>query len=190
MNSHPQPSNANAKSQSASGTRPRITIIGYGEGEGREHAKRLRDRGQDVRVAMLPGGMSWAHAVEDGFRPMGLRQACIDTDVLVLLVPPSEVELLYWDYVAPLARSGTLVLFAAAPPLHDDRFPKKLDVATIATNGDGFTLSVHANGTGHAPDRALAYIAALGGTVPRPPSSRMQAVDEADPFPHPSMRVL
>jgi ketol-acid reductoisomerase len=119
MNSHPQPSNTNAKSPT-SGARPRITIIGYGEGGGREHARRLRGRGHDVRVAMLPGGMSWAHAVADGFRPMSVRTATIDSDVLVLLVPPTE----------------------------------------------------------------------LGGNVPRPTSSRVRVADDADPFPHPSMRVL
>ncbi len=190
MSSHPQPSNTNAKSPTSSGSRPRITIVGYGEGAGREHARRLRERGHDVRVAMLPGGMSWAHAVADGFRPTLVRTATVGADVIVLLVPPTEIELLYWEAIAPLAREGSIVIFGEAIELDDERLPKKVDVAVITMDAGGCTVSVHTDATGRAHDRALAYLNALGGNVPRPPSSRVRVADDADPFPHPSMRVL
>jgi len=184
MNSHP----TNATSSSTA--RPRITIIGYGEGAGREHARRLRDRGHDVRVAMLPGGVSWERAIADGFRPTRSKTATVDADVIVLLVPPEEVEMLFWEGVALAAPRGALVIFGDDLELDDERLPSGVDVAVIATNASGCTVSVHADATGHAHDRALAYLQAVGGNLPRPPSSRLRVVDENDPFPHPSMRVL
>jgi ketol-acid reductoisomerase len=190
MNSPSQPSHLKVESPTASRARPRITVIGYGEGAGREHARRLRDRGHDVRVAMLPGGMSWVRAVSDGFRPTRARPATVDADVIVLLVPPDEVELLYWEDVAPVASPGAMVIFEEALDLDDDRFPTNIDVATIDMTADGCTVSVRTDATGHAHDRALAYLQALGGNVPRPPSSRLRVADEADPFPHPSRRAL
>ena len=86
--------------------RPRIAVVGYGEGEGREHARRLRDQGHEVVVAMLPGGLSWIHAVNDGFRPVRTTEAVPGADVIVLVVPDDEQDLVFWEEVAPLARAG------------------------------------------------------------------------------------
>ncbi len=185
MNSHPQgPSATSATSH------PRIRILGYGEGGGREHARRLRDRGHDVRVAMLAGGMSWEHAIEDGFRPTRVRTAIVDADVIVVLVPEDEVELLFWEHIAPLTPAGTLVVLSEALELDEERMPNGVDVVVIAMGTNGYAVTVRSDATGHAHDRALAYLQAVGGNVPRPTSSRMRVVDDADPFPHPSQRVL
>ena len=191
MNSrYPQPSKPKSQSPAPTTVRPRVAVIGYGEGAGREHAKRLRDRGHDVRVAMLPGGMSWVRAIEDGFRPTGARTATVDSDVIVLLVPSDEIEILYWEEIAPITPPGAIVIFGEAVELDDARLPKNADVAVISMNTDGCTISVRADATGYAHDRVLAYLQALGGNVPRSPSSRLRVADDTDPFPYPSRRVL
>jgi ketol-acid reductoisomerase len=52
----------------------RVAIVGYGS-QGHAHALNLRDSGVDVRVALRPGGRSWATAERDGFSPMQTAQA-------------------------------------------------------------------------------------------------------------------
>ncbi len=189
-NVHPQPSKPMPSPPAPPVNRPRITIVGYGEGGGREHARRLRERGHEVSVAMLPGGMSWVHATDDGFRPTRVRPAAAGADVIVLLVPPEEVEVLYWEEIAPVAQPGAMVIFEDALELDEGRLPDGIDVAVIAMNADGCMVTVVADATGHAHDRALAYLQALGGNIPRPTSARFRIVDDADPFPHPARRVL
>jgi ketol-acid reductoisomerase len=171
--------------------RARIAIVGYGDGAGREHARRLRERGYDVRVAMLPGGASWVQAVRDGFRPTRVASVVRDADVIVLLVPADEAPLVYWEEIAPRAPRGALVVFGDSIELDEERLPAGVDVATIAMTGDGCTVAIHADATGHAHARAYAYLQWLGAHVPLPASSRMRVVaDATDPFPHPSRRVL
>jgi ketol-acid reductoisomerase len=170
--------------------KPRISIVGYGDGGGREHARRLREGGHDVQVAMLPGGMSWVRAMRDGFRPMRATEAVVDADVIVLVVPQDEVELLYWEEVAPLASAGAMVVFTDDIELDTDRLPSGVDVVVATTRGDTCLVSVRQDATGRARERTFSYLQWLGSDVPKPPSSRMRVADESDPFPHPSRRVL
>jgi ketol-acid reductoisomerase len=169
---------------------PRITIVGYGDGGGREHARRLRERGHDVQVAMLPGGMSWVRAMRDGFRPMRATEAVLDADIIVLVVPQDEVEILYWEEIAPLAATGAMVVFTDEIDLDTDRLPDGVDVAVTTMHGDRCLVSIRQDGTGKARERALAYLQWLGTDVPMAPPSRTRVADDSDPFPHPSRRVL
>jgi ketol-acid reductoisomerase len=170
--------------------RRRIAIVGYGEGEGREHARRLRDRGHDVSVSVFPGGLSWVHAVHDGFRPVHAWEAVMGADVIVLLVPDDDLELVYFEQVAPHARPGSLILFRGPTTLETERLPPGVDVATVTMSGDGCLLSVQQDATSEARGRSLAYLQWLGGEVPRPTSSRMRVREASDPFPHVMRRVL
>jgi ketol-acid reductoisomerase len=168
----------------------RVAIVGYGEGAGREHARRLRERGHDVQVAMLPGGRSWVQAVKDGFRPTRAGRAAAEADVVVILVPEDEAPVVYWEEIAPRARPGAMVIFGDELELDQERLPAGVDVAVVAMKDDLCLVSIQADATGHAHERAYAYIQWLGAHVPRPTSSRIRVADDADPFPHPSRRVL
>jgi ketol-acid reductoisomerase len=170
--------------------RRRIAIVGYGEGEGREHARRLRDRGHDVVVAMLPGGISWVNAVHDGFRPLRAWEAASNADVIVLLVPDDDLALVYWEQVAPYARRGSLLLFTRAASPEIDELPEGVDVATIVMTEDGCLASVQQDATSQARSRALDYLKWLGGQIMRPISSHVRVHEPNDPFPHPMRRVL
>jgi ketol-acid reductoisomerase len=176
--------------QAKSTGRRRVAVVGYGEGEGREHARRLRDHGEDVSVAMLPGGISWVNAVNDGFRPLRAWEAVQDADVIVLLVPDEEVEIVYWEQVAPCARRGALLLFAGATASGIDELPSGVDVASITMNEEGCRVAVLQDATSLARTRALDYLQWLGAEVPRPQSSRVRVHEANDPFPHPMWRVL
>jgi ketol-acid reductoisomerase len=167
-----------------------VAIVGYGEGEGREHARRLRDDGHDVAVAVFPGGLSWVHAVHDGFRPMRAWEAGVGADVIVLLVPDDEVELVYWEQVAPVARPGALLVFTRPPELDASQLPPGVDVAVISMTADGCFVSIRQDATSHARSRALAYMQWLGGEIPQPRSSHIRIREASDPFPHPMRRVL
>jgi ketol-acid reductoisomerase len=170
--------------------RRRIAVVGYGEGEGREHARRLRACGHDVVVAMLPGGISWVNAVHDGFRPLRAWEAVQNADVIALLVPDDDVELVYWEQVAPYARAGSLLLFRGPASSAIEELPPGVDVATILMNEEGCRTSVLQDATSHARARALDYLQWLGAEVPRPRSSQVRVREPNDPFPHPMRRVL
>jgi ketol-acid reductoisomerase len=170
--------------------RRRVAIVGYGEGEGREHARRLRDHGHDVAVAVFPGGLSWVHAVHDGFRPLRAWEAVVGADVIVLLVPDEELELVYWEQVAPLARAGALLVFTRPNDLEPNQLPPGVDVAMISMNEDGCHVFVRQDATGEARSRALTYLQWLGGEVPRRVSAQIRVREPNDPFPHPMRRVL
>ncbi len=170
--------------------RRRIAVVGYGEGGGREHARRLREHGHDVAVAMLPGGLSWVNAVHDGFRPLRAWEAVRSADVIVLIVPEDDLALVYWEQVAPYARPGSLLIFTGPQPSEINELPAGVDVATIWMNEDGSLASVQQDATSQARARALDYLHWLGAGVPRPTSSRVRVREPNDPFPHPMRRVL
>ncbi len=184
MNDHAAPQ------RTESAERRRVAVVGYGEGEGREHARLLRERGQDVVVAMLPGGISWVNAVHDGFRPVRAWEAVQGADVIMLLVPDDEVEMVYWEQVAPYAQRGSLLLFPGPAASAVGGLPDGVDVATITMNEDGCLVSVLQDATSQARARALDYLQWLGTEVPRPLSSRVRVREASDPFPHPMWRVL
>jgi ketol-acid reductoisomerase len=170
--------------------RHRIAIVGYGEGAGRLHARQLRERGNDVTVAVLPGGMSWINAVRDGFRPVRVWESVVGAEVVVLLVPDEDVELVYWEDVAPLVREGALVVFARDIELDADQLVPGVDVVVIAMQEGSCSVSVRQDATGQARARALAYLQWLGPEVPRPVSSQLRVHEPNDPFPHPMRRIL
>jgi ketol-acid reductoisomerase len=170
--------------------RRRVAVVGYGEAEGREHARRLRDFGHDVAVAMLPGGISWVNAVNDGFRPLRVWEAVLGADVIVMLVPDDDVALVYWEQVAPYVRPGAILLFTGPISPEIDELPAGVDVASIVMNEDGCLACVQQDATSLARSRALDYLQWLGAEVPRARSSRVRVRESSDPFPHPMRRVL
>ena len=63
----------------------RVAILGYGI-QGRGHALNLRDSGVQVVVAQRPGGPHHAQAVQDGFHPTSVAEACVQAQVIMVLL--------------------------------------------------------------------------------------------------------
>ena len=164
--------------------RERVAVIGYDD-EGRAHAKSLKAHGYDVVVSMLPGGMSWVNAVRDGYRPVRPWEATRGADVIAVVLPESEQELVYWEEIAPVAEAGAMLLFTHGCPLEADQFPADIDVASVTPQSSGSCLvTVHQDATGRARARAFAYAEAIGESAPRSSESRTRLVPASDPFPH------
>ena len=162
----------------------RVAVIGYDE-EGRAHAKSLKAHGHDVVVAMLPGGMSWVTAVRDGFRPVRAWEAARGANVIAMVLPESEQELVYWEEIAPVAEPGAILVFTHGCHLEADQLPADIDVASVTPQSGGSCLvTVHQDATGRARARAFAYAEAIGESVPRSRESRTRLVSASDPFPH------
>ena len=53
----------------------KVAVVGYGS-QGHAHSLNLRDSGIDVAVAELEGTDNFKLAVEHGFKPTDIRQAC------------------------------------------------------------------------------------------------------------------
>jgi ketol-acid reductoisomerase len=164
--------------------RERVAVIGYDE-EGRAHARNLRDHGHDVVVAMLPGGMSWVTAVRDGFRPVRAWEAARGADVIAMILPESEQELVYWEEIAPVAEPGSMLVFTHGCHLDTDQFPTDVDVASVELQSEGACLvTVHKDATGRARARAFAYADSIGHCAPRSAESRTRLISGSDPYPN------
>ena len=151
-------------------TRRRIGILGYGV-EARAQALRLRDQGNDVTVAVRPGGMSWVRAMSDGFRPCHVAEAVVDADVVVVLIPEAEQPAVYSISVAPNLKPGALVVFGHASAVHARALEPSAGVdvvlvtARLAEQGVQCLVAVYRDETGSACERAIAYARAAYGSV-------------------------
>jgi ketol-acid reductoisomerase len=157
----------------------RVAIVGYGS-QGHAHALNLRDSGVDVRVALRPGGRSWATAERDGFTPMQTAQATQWADVIVMLAPDLEQPAIFRDHIAPHLRPGQLLMFAHGFAIRYGWVtpPAGVDVAMVAPKAPGHRVrevflenagtpalvAVHADATGEARAIALSYAKGLGCT--------------------------
>jgi len=149
----------------------RAAVFGYGP-EAREQALRLRATGWDVDVVVRSGGMTWIHAVADGFRPVPSAQAALRADVVLVHLPESEQPAVWAYGIAPYLTPGALVIFAHGSALYSgivDPDPS-LDVAlvtpcSVRDAGQVCRVAVQRDATGHALDRALAFVRAVFGSI-------------------------
>ena len=155
------------------GSSRRVThaaVIGYGP-DAREQALRLRAIGWAVDVVVRSGGMTWVHAVADGFRPVPAAEAAMRADVVVVHLPDAEQPAVWAYALAPYLAPGALVIFAHGSALYSgavDPEPR-LDVALvtrcIARDAELVCrVAVHRDATGHALERALAFARAVFGS--------------------------
>jgi len=157
----------------------RIAVLGYGI-QGRGHALNLRDSGLEVVVAQRPGGPHYTQAVEDGFQPTSVAEACAQAQVIMVLLQDTLQPEVYRTSIAPHLKAGKALAFAHGFNIHFHQIepPKEVDVFLVAPKGPGSLVrqlyvegagvpslvAVHQDATGRAKQVALAYAKGLGST--------------------------
>ena len=157
----------------------KVAVLGYGS-QGHAHALNLKESGVDVRVGLREGSSSRAKAEEAGLRVLTNAEATAEADVVMMLLPDTEIADVYAADVAPNLNEGDALFFAHG---FNVRFgyvqaPAGVDVALAAPKGPGHLvrrtytegggvpclIAVAQDATGGARDLALAYADAIGGT--------------------------
>jgi len=157
----------------------KVAIIGYGS-QGHAHALNLRDSGVDVRVGLRPGSSSRAKAETAGLRVTGIAEAAAEADVIMLLAPDTDQQVIFDESIKPHLEAGDALLFAHG---FNVRFglitaPEGVDVAMVAPKGPGHLvrrtyeggggvpalIAVAADASGQAKALALSYADAIGAT--------------------------
>ena len=155
----------------------KIAVLGYGI-QGRGHALNLRDSGLEVLVAQRPGGAHYTQAVEDGFQPMSVAQACAQAHVIMVLLQDTLQPEIYRTAIAPHLKAGKALGFAHGFNIHFHQIepPSDVDVFLVAPKGPGSLVrqlfvegggvpslvAVHQDASGSAKSIALAYAKGLG----------------------------
>ena len=157
----------------------KVAVLGYGS-QGHAHALNLKESGIDVRVGLREGSSSRAKAQEAGLKVLTAAEAAAEADVVMMLLPDTEIAEVYATDVAPNLNEGDALFFAHG---FNVRFgyvqaPAGVDVALAAPKGPGHLvrrtyaegggvpclIAVEQDATGGARDLALAYADAIGGT--------------------------
>jgi len=157
----------------------KVAVLGYGS-QGHAHALNLKDSGVDVRVGLREGSSSQAKAEAAGLRVVPTAEAVREADVVMMLLPDTEIGPVYASDVAPNLSDGDALLFAHG---FNVRFgyvqaPGGVDVAMVAPKGPGHLVrrtysegggvpclvAVSQDASGKARDLALSYADAIGGT--------------------------
>ena len=157
----------------------KVAILGYGS-QGHAHALNLKDSGVDVRVGLREGSSSAAKAKEAGLAVTDVATASAEADVIMMLLPDTEIGPVYEADVAPNLNDGDALFFAHG---FNVRFgyvkaPDGVDVAMVAPKGPGHLvrrtytegggvpclIAVSQDATGNAKALALSYADAIGGT--------------------------
>ena len=157
----------------------KVAVLGYGS-QGHAHALNLKESGVDVRVGLREGSSSRAKAEEAGLRVVDVATAAGEADLIMMLLPDTEIGPIYDSEVAPNLNDGDALFFAHG---FNVRFgyvkaPEGVDVAMVAPKGPGHLvrrtytegggvpclIAVAQDATGNAEALALSYADAIGGT--------------------------
>lgn len=157
----------------------KVAILGYGS-QGHAHALNLKESGVDVRVGLRDGSSSRAKAEEAGLRVVDVPTACQEADLIMILLPDTEIGPVYDAEVAPNLNDGDALFFAHG---FNVRFgyvkaPAGVDVAMVAPKGPGHLvrrtytegggvpclIAVSQDASGNAKALALSYADGIGGT--------------------------
>jgi len=156
----------------------KVAVLGYGS-QGHAHALNLKESGVDVRVGLRDGSSSAAKAVEAGLSVKSIGDAVAEADLIMMLMPDTEMGAIYTEHVAPHLNDGDALFFAHG---FNIRFgliepPASVDVCMVAPKGPGHLVrrtyvegggvpalvAVEQDATGNALGVALAYADAVGG---------------------------
>ena len=159
--------------------RRHVAVLGYGS-QGHAHALSLRDSGVDVRVGLPEGSRSIEKAENEGLRVLTPREACEESDLIMVLVPDHLQRGLYADAIGPALVEGDALFFAHGLSIRYGLIqpPPGVDVCMVAPKGPGHLVrrqfaegrgvpvlvAVHADASGNAWPLALSYAKAIGGT--------------------------
>ncbi|MFZ4519307.1 MAG: ketol-acid reductoisomerase [Microthrixaceae bacterium] len=157
----------------------KVAVLGYGS-QGHAHALNLKESGVDVRVGLREGSSSRRKAEEAGLKVTDVATAAAEADVIMMLLPDTEIGPIYEAEVAPNLNAGDALFFAHG---FNVRFgyvkaPADVDVAMVAPKGPGHLvrrtytegggvpclIAVAQDATGGAKALALSYADAIGGT--------------------------
>lgn len=155
-----------------------IAVVGYGI-QGRGQALSLRDSGLKVIIAQRPGGPNYDQAVKDGFKPVDVRTAAKEVDVLMILTQDHLQAEIYKTDIKKYMKKGKTLAFSHGFNIHFGLIkpPKDVDVWMIAPKGPGALVrrqfeegkgvpclvAIYQNASGRAKKDALAYAKAIGG---------------------------
>lgn len=118
----------------------KIVVAGYGN-QGRAQALNLRDSGFGVTVAARRGGRGWGQAEEDGFRVLELREAAVEADVFIMLLPDEVQGKVFRDSIEGCLRRGSTLCFAHGFAVAFGEIEAEgLDVVLVAPKGQGKRL--------------------------------------------------
>jgi len=92
-----------------------VAILGYGN-QGRAQALNLRDSGIEVVIGARSGGQAFATAIADGFKPVTLEAAVQTSQVVMFLLPDTEIPKVYQSLLTLLP--GKTVGFAHGFAFH------------------------------------------------------------------------
>jgi ketol-acid reductoisomerase len=156
----------------------KVAILGYGS-QGHAHALNLSESGIDVRVGLREGSSSVTKATDAGLKVASIADATAEADLVMMLMPDTEMASIYTEHVEPNLADGDALFFAHG---FNIRFgliepPPSVDVCMVAPKGPGHLvrrtyvegggvpalLAVEQDATGSAKALGLAYADALGG---------------------------
>src|SRR3954465_3999308 len=157
----------------------KVAVLGYGS-QGHAPPLNLKESGVDVRVGLRDGSSSKAKAEQAGLRVVSPAEASAEADLIMILLPDTEIASVYKNDVEPNLSDGDAVFFAHG---FNVRFgyvqaPSGVDVAMVAPKGPGHLvrrtytegggvpclIAVSQDATGKAHALALSYADAIGGS--------------------------
>ena len=156
----------------------KVAVLGYGS-QGHAHSLNLKESGVDVRVGLREGSSSVEKARDAGLVVRSIADAAAESDVIVMLLPDTEMASVYGQQIEPGLEPGDALFFAHG---FNIRFglispPDFVDVCMVAPKGPGHLvrrtytegggvpclLAVEQDASGGAEALALAYADAIGG---------------------------
>jgi ketol-acid reductoisomerase len=157
----------------------KIAILGYGS-QGHAHAQNLKDSGQEVIVAELPGSAAWDKAKKDGFGVLDAATAAKEGQIIMMLLPDQLQKQAYYESIEKNLSAGKTLMFAHGFNIHFNQIvpPQNIDVSMVAPKGPGHLVrrvytegagvpalfAVYQDASGKAKDMALAYARGIGAT--------------------------
>jgi len=156
----------------------KVAVLGYGS-QGHAHALNLKESGVDVRVGLRDGSSSGAKAAEAGLAVRSIAEAVAEADLIMMLMPDTEMGAIYTEHVEPNLNDGDALFFAHGFNIRFDLIkpPAGVDVCMVAPKGPGHLvrrtytegggvpalIAVENDATGNGKGLALAYADAIGG---------------------------
>jgi len=156
----------------------KVAVLGYGS-QGHAHALNMKESGIDVRVGLRDGSSSKAKAEAAGLTVRSIADATAEADVVMMLMPDTEMAAIYESDVAPNLSDGDALFFAHGFNIRFDLITPAagIDVCMVAPKGPGHLvrrtytegggvpclIAVEQDPSGSAKALALAYADAIGG---------------------------